>query len=512
MRRILFPLIMCVTFFVEAQTNPPAFVRKVYDDLYQVMDDNHTLKPKLVLSLEPKAIAHRDAHNEDGESVVVIGQGLIELTRNFGKDSMNAMAHVLGHEMAHVFKHQNDLSLLGSGYASQEYKSKVNSINDSLKIHFERQADEFAAFYCHMAGYYTTSIGVAVLDSIYNRFQLKDKYLKKYPPLSQRKEIVLNSHDKMNALKLIFDDGLLTLLAGDYVGAEQFFKTILRYQFTSREIYNNLGVCYLMSAIKLIDTLQFPYLYPLQFDYRTKLDSELDRGVNYNIKERLESALDCFEKATNNSKDYTIGYINSATTYFLLEEYEKMFRVIDNIENSEDSVTQQAIEILKAIHLHKLGKEQEAKKSLLNISKNSEIAAINYRLISKNDSSEAVTNLVNTNSKFEEEWPIPIFDKLEFIAGNDLIKSLGDFYQSGVKLAVWKSDKFEVRRWCFKPNTMRFIDVYQNKGLVNTDLRNLGQLSSSSFQTYNLGNSQFSVQDGYIFKKNLTSIDIYRIK
>ena len=89
MRRLLLPFILLVALFAEAQTNPPAFVRKVYDDLYQVMDDNHTLKPKLVLSLEPKAIAHRDAHNEDGESVVVIGQGLVELTRNFGKDSMN---------------------------------------------------------------------------------------------------------------------------------------------------------------------------------------------------------------------------------------------------------------------------------------------------------------------------------------------------------------------------------------------------------------------------------------
>ena len=35
MRRLLFPLIMCVTFFAEAQTNPPAFVQKVYEDIFK---------------------------------------------------------------------------------------------------------------------------------------------------------------------------------------------------------------------------------------------------------------------------------------------------------------------------------------------------------------------------------------------------------------------------------------------------------------------------------------------
>jgi hypothetical protein len=33
---------MFVTFFAEAQTNPPAFVRKVYDDLYHA--SNYLIK------------------------------------------------------------------------------------------------------------------------------------------------------------------------------------------------------------------------------------------------------------------------------------------------------------------------------------------------------------------------------------------------------------------------------------------------------------------------------------
>ena len=35
MQRLLLPLIMLVTFSAESQTNPPAFVQKVYDDIFK---------------------------------------------------------------------------------------------------------------------------------------------------------------------------------------------------------------------------------------------------------------------------------------------------------------------------------------------------------------------------------------------------------------------------------------------------------------------------------------------
>jgi hypothetical protein len=35
MRRLLLPFMLLVALFSEAQTNPPAFVQKVYDDIFK---------------------------------------------------------------------------------------------------------------------------------------------------------------------------------------------------------------------------------------------------------------------------------------------------------------------------------------------------------------------------------------------------------------------------------------------------------------------------------------------
>ena len=83
-----------------------------------------------------------------------------------------------------------ELIKLGSGYASTEFNKQLKKYKQNLRDSiWERQADEYAAFYAHMSGYNTIDISSKLLDSIYIQFELKESQMTRYPPLAERKLI-----------------------------------------------------------------------------------------------------------------------------------------------------------------------------------------------------------------------------------------------------------------------------------------------------------------------------------
>jgi len=152
MRRLLFPLIMFVTFFSEAQTNPPAFVQKVYDDIFKNLFATKQIE-KPVLQYFPDnqdMVIDYLPSNGGIEGKIRVGVNFVRVLRSFGADSSNALAFVLGHEMAHIFLEQSNIDRVGSGYADKEIRKKLKEVKDSAYTSiFERQADEQAIFYAH---------------------------------------------------------------------------------------------------------------------------------------------------------------------------------------------------------------------------------------------------------------------------------------------------------------------------------------------------------------------------
>jgi hypothetical protein len=156
--------------------------------MFATMDNGQTIKPKVFVTNDSsEVVSYYPKENE-----ILIGKKFIKLIRNFKNDSCNALAHVLGHELAHVLLQQNDfIKNVGSGYASKEFNSKLNKIQRTLKDSvFERQADEYSTLYAHIAGYKTSQLGEQLLDSIYINYNLKDSELFRYPSLVDRKKIV----------------------------------------------------------------------------------------------------------------------------------------------------------------------------------------------------------------------------------------------------------------------------------------------------------------------------------
>ena len=103
--KIILILIFCANIIsgIAQSQEVPAFVKKVYNDISETMGNGKVLIPKLVLSENPKEVASYFPNGVNGNGAeVVVGIKFIELVRGFGADSSNALAHVLGHELAHI--------------------------------------------------------------------------------------------------------------------------------------------------------------------------------------------------------------------------------------------------------------------------------------------------------------------------------------------------------------------------------------------------------------------------
>jgi hypothetical protein len=386
--KIIFILFFCTNIiygFAQSQ-EVPAFVKKVYNDISETMGDGKVLIPKLVLSENLKEVASYFPNGINGNGAeVVVGIKFIELVRGFGADSSNALAHVLGHELAHIILGQNkELKRLGSGYASTEFNKQLKKVNETLRDSiWERQADECAAFYAHMSGYNTIDISSRLLDSIYIQFELKESQMTRYPPLKERKLITTASGKKMTVLKKMFDVANIATITGNYDMAIAFYETIINENFPSKEIHNNLGLVYLLKAYKYIDTLEFPYKLPFELDLESNLYSNT-RSLSNESEELLNEAIKQFKFATQIDDNYYVSWLNRSICEFLLND-NKFESSILNASRSDDNKIKMHAELMKILHKHKYGDSKEALASLKLFQTVDELAKFNFQLLNSNE-------------------------------------------------------------------------------------------------------------------------------
>jgi hypothetical protein len=313
--------------FSQAQ-KPPAFVEKVYDDLFKNLYSTKQIsKPVLQYFPEDKQLVIDYIPASGGQDGKIrVGSEFVKVLRSFGSDSSNALAFVLGHELAHVFLEQSNIDRVGSGYADKELRKKLKEVKDSAyTCIFERQADEQAIFFAHVGGYKVTHLAEEVLSKIYTHFKLKPN-LKGYPSLEDRKEIARISALKMSALLERFEIANLALVSGKFELSSKIYEAILMEGFKSEEIYNNLGISHLLMVIES-DSIYQQYEWPIYLDSKTKLLNNTQRAhPSYSAKDHLLEAKKNFEQAIR-FPNYKMGNLNLAIANLLLvisgEEQDK---------------------------------------------------------------------------------------------------------------------------------------------------------------------------------------------
>lgn len=383
----LFFVLVLISVFGQTQ-KPPAFVSKVYDDLYRNLYITKKIeKPELIYTTDDNTRIIVFAPSQSGgKSKLIVGSEFVSLLRTFESDSMNALAFVMGHEMAHIFLEQNEnIERIGGGYADKTLKKELRQLKDSLYSNlFERQADEYAMFYSHLGGYKTTHLTDKLLDKIYLHFKLPSK-LNGYPDLQERKLIASTSALKMKLLLERFEFANLCLVSKKYDIAINMYKAITNEGFKSSEVYNNLGICLMLKVIQS-DTIFQKYEWPIFLDSKSKLTSTSQRDLfGIDVKETLNNAIE-YLKLASEDKESKLTNLNLSIAHLLLEiskEDPENDHLTDCNYFLEKLVVNKfpQVNTMKGIIAHYTGNIEKAKDILLSNSEISVISKRNYDIL-----------------------------------------------------------------------------------------------------------------------------------
>lgn len=508
-QKIVFFVLISFTCYSQ-KSKPPVFVSKVYNDMFSVMDNGQTIKPRIFLSDDNlEVVSFYPMDNE-----IRIGKKFVTLLRNFKKDSCNALAHVLGHELAHVLLQQNDfIKNVGSGYASEGFNTKLKKIQRTLKDSvFERQADEYSTLYAHIAGYKTSQIGEQLLDSIYHDFSLKDSELTKYPTLEDRKKIVRLTSEKMNTLCLLYEHAFYALMNKNFELSIAMYSAIIQEKFTSREIYNNLALTYTLKALESLSEDIFNNDYPFEFEFETNLKT-IERSLDGDDPdELLEEAIRLYDLAILKNKTYYKSYLNKAITEVLLKRYDDAKITLSYLIKSNDSFLLGKKEILEII-IERMNGSKEA-------------ALTRMKVLALNDEPIAQKNVNKWIEVNKEKTVIPVdnlfsllFNSCNFntslpeakIAGDKILSKLID--KNKFKLKILEDKDYKIYSWLYtigesKPK----IEICELKNISNSSI-NLESIKEENKKIFTTQNRKIIIfEEGIVILKDNNIEKIIKIR
>jgi len=194
-------------------------------------------------------------------NVIKIGTTLYAICRSFGRDSLSALAFVLGHELAHAYQHE--LEAYATNFIAREF------VHDD-GIHVEETADVQGLFMAYLAGYANAGgILPELISRIYSTFNLNSK-IDGYPDLSERQETARKTIARAHELIRLHEAGIYLMLIGQYELAAACFKHV-QTGYQGREVFNNLGLCYALAALNFTGKSASRYVFPFEISWQTRM-------------------------------------------------------------------------------------------------------------------------------------------------------------------------------------------------------------------------------------------------
>jgi len=227
----------------------------------------------------------------------------------------------------------------GLSYATTigEYLDITASSLDQRKL-AEPSADLFGGFFGQTAGYNVLSFGSETLSEVYKLYAIP-KEIKGYPSFDERLIIIESNKKQAKNLSTLFDLGNIFLKLGEYNIAKQCFHEILNNKFNSREIYNNLGLVYLLYGINISEKgILKKYKYPVSLDFHTRANTESTRSNSSNDPDEMfKLAEDNFNMARELDDQYLPSKQNLYVINFIkhIDSKKERKKLISKINQSD---------------------------------------------------------------------------------------------------------------------------------------------------------------------------------
>jgi predicted Zn-dependent protease len=366
-KKILAVLMCSFSCFLYSQQNSNADkqVRLVFNQLVSFYG---SAKPAPELLVDKYVLPA--SYKPNPNPTIKVDIKLYKLCQTFGKDSLNALAVVLSHELTHYY---NDHTFC-SDYAFANFKSnaelqkKIGQASFSSKIEKESEADIKGFFYTLAAGFNPHGLQGKLIEKIYTAYNLADVQ-KGYPTKKERIEIANKAEKTAMQLYEHFKNGLIALENKQYEQAIEYFNKA-NSQVPFRENWNNIGVAYARKALALKvpskseDDNPKRFLYPLEVENKSRLQNETTRSID-DTSELIESLLyeaqKAFDKALQLDPSFHKSRINLACVFDLLSKHNSAIAEITEKLPKEVQETSEAKRIL-AIAYWNADREDKADK------------------------------------------------------------------------------------------------------------------------------------------------------
>ena len=293
-------------------------VKVIYQNIIISIGNNSLYPPELFFSDGESSVAYMSSEG------ITIEQKAIDLFCNQANFE-DKISYVIAHELAHYYLEHSWMSNTGLSYASSigEFVEDSSYSLDQRKLS-ESQADLYAGFYGKIAGYNTLAHGADALTSIYEDYSLPNK-LTGYPSFEERLSIIKSKTETAQNLVTVFELGNVFLMNKNYNSAKYCFQFILKNKFNSREIYNNLGLSFLLYGISISDAPISNLVYPIFIDQQTRAEVTSTRSSSFsdNPKEMILEAQKLFNRALALDTSYEPAKKNLIVSDFLLETTQK---------------------------------------------------------------------------------------------------------------------------------------------------------------------------------------------
>ena len=268
--KLFTPLVLLFTFHLSAQSSCVEKTKEVYSNIIDAIGNKFPPPPTLNFSGSERSVAFLSGNN-----IVIENKIVEELCEQ--KNFEDKISYIIAHELAHHYLSHNWMSNTGLSYASStgDFIDDQASTKEQRKL-AEISADLYAGFFGQISGYNTLGYASETLNYVYESYNLK-KSIPGYPSFDERLEIIKSKTKEADVLSVLFEAGNVFLQLKEYLLAEKCYLDIIKNNFNSREINNNLGLTYLLGAISLDDVFS-KYNYPIHLDLETRAETNKTRS------------------------------------------------------------------------------------------------------------------------------------------------------------------------------------------------------------------------------------------
>ena len=322
---ILF-LVFVFYFEVDGQSHSykQKIATKILDRLFEVSAYPEIQKPKLVI-LGSKTLA---ANYVPSSNTIFIEDALYLICRSFGKDSLNALAFIIAHELTHAIFKDINLGLVPTSY--------LNYAGSFISNEREEQvADLQGSFLATISGYPSQQVLAGLIEKIYDIYHIEDKPKDAYPPKHIRIESAQSVLSQLENLLIVFENANWLVAKAEYELAQTLYDYILQY-YRGLEIYNNRGIALVSQAMQYYNEETDIFVHPLELDLNSRLKKfNKTRGdlPPEDFQKRmllLNKAKACFETAHKLSAEYAPAMIHLVSCYNLMNQPENAIKYFEN--------------------------------------------------------------------------------------------------------------------------------------------------------------------------------------